>query len=390
MPTFKRFDPLDCRFPAPRVPLLPVLRWDALGLGRDAAARALDGAGVRHFSRARYAMREAYRLAGVGPSGALLAPSYHCRTMFDSALALGGEVLFYVVDEQLLPDLASIARFLALAASPVKAVVVTHYFGFRQPPALMDALAAMCREHGVTLVEDCSHAWQVALEQGPACEAQPGRMVVASPYKFFAAPDGGTLWGNPAQLGDTATLTPTPVAELKALVHTLARARAGAALAALAAAAAGAPAARGIEHTETGELISNSYQPAQETHRGLALSRWIVRHSRMDSAATQRRAHYRRWLEGTSSLVGVRPLFPEMSADCAPYMFPLLVERPDPHFFQLKQLGVPIWRWDDVAVANCAVAASMRLHLLHLPCHQSLSDRQLAWMISSVTAVVTG
>jgi perosamine synthetase len=386
MPTFQRFDPSDCRFPAPRVPLLPVLRWRDLALGRVAAARALDGAGVRHFSRGRYAMHEAYRAAGVGPGGALLAPSYHCRTMFDPALALGGEVLFYAVDEQLRPDLASIITLLAQASPPVKALVVTHYFGFRQPQRLIDALAALCQQHGITLVEDCSHGWQIALEQGPACQAQPGRMVVASPYKFFASPDGGTLWGSPAQLGDAASSAPGPVAELKSLVHMLARARSGTTVGA--AAEGGAPAARGSEHTETGALISHNYQRAQEQDRGLALSRWIVRHSRMDTATAQRRAHYRRWLDATGALARARPLFAELPPDCAPYMFPLLIDTPDPHFFQLKQLGMPIWRWDDMAVADCAVANKMGRHLLHLPCHQSLSDRQMAWMTSSVAGVV--
>jgi perosamine synthetase len=386
MPTFRRFDPSDCSFPAPRVPLLPVLRWDGLGLERAAAAQALDGAGVRHFSRGRYAMYEAYRAAGVGPGGALLAPSYHCRTMFDPALALGGEVLFYAVDEQLTPDLASIITLLAKASPPVKALVVTHYFGFRQPQKLMDALAALCQEHGITLVEDCSHGWQIALEQGPACQAQSGRMVVASPYKFFASPDGGTLWGNPAQLGAAAPSVPGPAAELKSLAHTLARARSGATLGAVP--AAGSPDARGTEHTETGQLVSGNYQLGQAADRGLALSRWIVRHSRMDSAAEKRRAHYQRWLEATRALAGARPLFAELPPDCAPYMFPLLIDTPDPHFYQLKQLGMPIWRWDDMAVADCAVADRLRLHLLHLPCHQSLSERQMAWMTSSVARVV--
>jgi hypothetical protein len=385
MPTFQRFDPSDCRFPAPRVPLLPTLRRADLGFGRTAAAQALDGAGVRHFARGRYALHAAFRAAGVGAQGALLAPSYHCRTMFDPALSLGAEVLFYEVDERLAPDPASIMTLLEQARPPVRALVVTHYFGFRQPQSLMDALAALCQARGITLVEDCSHAWQIALEQGPACAAQPGRMVVASPYKFFASPDGGTLWGNPAQLGQGAAARPGVVAELKALVHTLARARSGTALGA--AAAAGAPAARGIEHTETGALISSNYQRAQEQDGGLALSRLIVRYSRLDVAAGQRRAHYRRWLAATGALAGARPLFAELPPDCAPYMFPLLIEAPDPHFFRLKQMGVPIWRWDDMAVSSCAVAARLRLHLLHLPCHQSLSEAQMAWLTSSVAEV---
>lgn len=364
-----------------------MLRRQDLRFSRDPAAQALDGAGVRHFARARYALHAAYRAAGVGAQGALLAPAYHCRTMLDPALALGAEVLLYPVDERLAPDLASVAALLALAQPPVKAVVLTHYFGFRQPQALMDALAALCREHGATLVEDCSHAWQIALEHGPACETQAWRMVVASPYKFCASPDGGTLWGGPARLARPAPARPGVAAELKALAQALARARRGAAVGA--GVAAVAPSARGTEHTETGALISSHYQPDQEQNGGFALSRWITRHSRVDAATGARRANYLRWVAATAGLPGARPLYAELPPDCSPYMFPLLLASPDPHFFRLKQMGMPVWRWDDMAVSGCAVATRMRLHLLHLPCHQSLSEAQMAWMTSSVVKVVS-
>jgi len=387
MPTFQRFDPSDCRFPSPRVPLLPVLRWRDLTLGRMAAARALDGAGVRHFSRGRYALHAAYRAAGVGADGALMAPAYHCRTMLDPALALGGEIVFYAVDEYLRPDLKAIAALLAEAHRPVKALLVPHYFGFRQPAETVAALAGLCRSQGVTLIEDCSHGFQIALEHGPRCEQETGRMVVASPYKFFPCPDGGTLWANPAQLDPAGSSTASgPVNELKSLVNILAHGRAGIKLGAVA--AAGAPAARGLEHTETGELISLHYQRHRENQRGLALSRWMVRHVREDDAAAQRRANYQRWLSAVGALKGARAVFGELPPDCIPYMFPLLIEAPDPHFFQLKQQGMPVWRWDDMAVSGCKVAAKMRLHLLHLPCHQSLSNAQMGWMTSTLAQVM--
>jgi len=387
MPTFQRFDAADCRFPPPRVPLLPVLRRGDLTLARTAAARALDGTGVRHFSRGRYALHAAYRAAGVGTNGALMAPAYHCRTMLDPALALGGEVVFYAIDECLRPDLKAIAALLAKAQPPVKALLVPHYFGFRQLTETIAALAGLCRSHGVTLIEDCSHGWQIAIEHGPRCEEETGRMVVASPYKFFPCPDGGTLWGNPTQLDPALTLsTSGPVKEFKALLKMLAPGLSGTSVGA--AAAAGAPDARGLEHTETGALISLHYQRCLENQRGLALSRWIVRHARADNAAAQRRANYRRWLTAVGALNGARALFAELPPDCIPYMFPLLIQAPDPQFFKLKQLGMPVWRWDDMAVSDCRVAGKMRLHLLHLPCHQSLSDAQMGWMTSTLAQMV--
>ncbi|MBK8121807.1 MAG: hypothetical protein IPK39_23725 [Sulfuritalea sp.] len=87
------FDPSAFGFPKPRVPPLPDT-LACLSLSAQASAIWSPASNIRHFTRGRYALREAYRLAGIGPGSALLAPAYHCRTMLDPALALGGEVLF--------------------------------------------------------------------------------------------------------------------------------------------------------------------------------------------------------------------------------------------------------------------------------------------------------
>ena len=93
--------------------------------------------------------------------------------------------------------------------------------------------------------------------------------------------------------------------------------------------------------------------------------------------AERRRAHYEQWVKAVAGLPHCRPLFAELPAHCVPYMFPLVIDYPEPHFFVLKHLGVPIWRWDDMAVSGCAVAAQYRLHL---PCHQERTAEQMAWM----------
>ena len=69
-------------------------------------------------------------------------------------------------------------------------------------------------------------------------------------------------------------------------------------------------------------------------------------------------------------------------------MFPLHIDRPDPHFYWLKHLGVPILRWDSIAASTYSTANDCRLRLLHLPCHQSLSERELEWMITGVRKIM--
>jgi hypothetical protein len=385
MPEICRFDPTDCQFPRPRVPLLPTLHWSDLRAGgADRVPRALlEGPGARRFARGRYALRAACEAAGIGADSVLLAPSYHCRTMLDPALALGGSVRLYALQPDLTPDLASIEALVAGSRALARALLLPHYFGIEQPAAVMQAVEALCRRHSLMLIEDCSHAWQVAHKR-QAQGLAPGRTVVASPYKFFACPDGGMLWGDPGQLPPPDRAPAGLAAELKAAAAQLGPGPE------LAPAVAGSTnsAARGAEHHEFSDRPSGHYDPALADKDCLAVTRWIMRHSSPAAITRQRQTRYRQWLAAVATLRSARALVPELPPDCAPYMFPLLISRPDPDFFLLKQAGLPIWRWDDMAVSDCAVATGYRSQLLHLPCHQSLSDRQMDWMVSAVTQVL--
>jgi hypothetical protein len=116
----------------------------------------------------------------------------------------------------------------------------------------------------------------------------------------------------------------------------------------------------------------------------------VERLSDVADIAARRRSNYRRWLAGVTALPHCRPLFPQLPDGCVPYMFPLLIDHPASHFHVLKKLGMPIGRWDDTADSNCAISSRYRDHLIHLPCHQALSERDLDWMVDVVTRVMRG
>ena len=61
-----------------------------------------------------------------------MAPAYHCVTMLDPAIALGGDVLLYPLKPDLSPDLESLDSVFAAAGSPVRALLATHFFGLAQ------------------------------------------------------------------------------------------------------------------------------------------------------------------------------------------------------------------------------------------------------------------
>lgn len=407
---YQRFDPTGCNFPLPKVPVLPTLGSQSLGLGKSASFTPLGSDGnTGFFTRGRYALTEAYRLAGLDQNSTLLAPAYHCRTMLDPAIRLGAQIALYELNADLSPNLGALAACLAACPQPAKAMLLTHYFGF---PQNLQPIVDFCAEHGIMLIEDCSHAMFISADS--AANTSPnhlvmgktGRFGVASPYKFFASEDGGLLWTNGPNEPPLTPQTLQPLRqELKGIVHALQRARSQTmdcrvlpprnddtparhyeAISGVAINAALPPTGHDIFEQST--TTSPYYQPEQEHLQSLACSRWVMRHTNLQRLTDLRRQHYQQWANSVAGLPHCHALFPVLPAECVPYMFPLYIDEPEAHFFALKQLGMPIWRWDDMAVSDCPVASDYRLHLLHLPCHQELSAAQMTWMTTALQNVM--
>jgi hypothetical protein len=131
------------------------------------------------------------------------------------------------------------------------------------------------------------------------------------------------------------------------------------------------------------------YLDPADMDRGMTrVARGLMRASAVGRIAARRRGHYRRLLQAVADLPGATPLHAELPESVVPYMFPLLIDRPDEVFAPLKRLGVPIWRWDALANTGCPVADRYGQALFQLPCHQELRDRELEWMIRSLRGVL--
>lgn len=189
------FDPSTCNFPAPRVPILPsALDYAVSPNGNHSSLND----GLRHFSRGRYALGEAYRLAGLDKQSTLLAPAYHCVTMLDPAFFLGAEVLLYALKSDLKPDPDSLDHLYTQSTKPVKALLATHFFGFVQSFAW---LKQWCNDKRVVLIEDCSHVLFTERYQAKGAGLY-GKFIASSPYKFFPSTDGGLLYAPETKLLD--------------------------------------------------------------------------------------------------------------------------------------------------------------------------------------------
>lgn len=379
------FDPSTCQFPKPRVSILPsVFDYSALPNGNQ----ALSDIGLLHFSRGRYALGEAYRLAGLEKQSTLLAPAYHCVTMLDPALALGAQVLLYSLKPNLMPDPDSLQQICSQSTKPIKALLATHFFGFVQD---FSWLKQWCDERGIALIEDCSHV--LFSEQYQARGAGLyGKFIASSPYKFFPCTDGGLLFAPDANCLDGMQTGPAGfLAELRGIKSAIEKSRMpkisindiGLIDLQLESITAAVP-MPGSDQRMGRSAQSTQYSLASARMASLHSSRWVIGHSSIKKNISRRQENYRRWVQALSDMSNCHALYPEISPDVIPYMFPLYLDIPMPHFYWLKQMGVPVWRWDEMAISNCPVAADYRLHLLHLPCHQSLRDEEMEWMLAAV------
>ena len=382
------FDPSPCHFPKPRVPVLPGTFERMAGSESMAqrGQRRLEGA-TRHFSHGRYALGEAYRLGGLDQNSALMAPAYHCVTMLDPALALGADVQLYPLTAGLSPDPDKLNEIFAQSAKPIKVLLATHFFGFVQD---LSWLKQWCAEKGVTLVEDCSHVLFNEHYQAEGA-GRFGKFIASSPYKFFPSVDGGLLYAPEARLLDgLATLPAAWLAELRGIKRSFEHSRIPRILKRdidqveqQLDAVTQASLVPGVDRNLQRQAQSTQYSEGATRFASLRSSRWVIDHSSIGGNVTRRQANYRRWLQALADVPNCHALYPDLPDHFVPYMFPLYVDFPMPHFYWLKQMGVPVWRWDEMAVSTCPVARDYRLHLLHLPCHQSLSEDELNWIVAA-------
>lgn len=410
-----RFDPTPCGYPKPRIPVLPkrlqpeVFNGESAGeklnnlsperepgsgslAFPDSAVRPNGGQPIRNFrsfARGRYALGTAYQLAGLNDRTTLLAPSYHCLTMLDPAIHLGAAIQLYPLNPDLSPNLEQLDALLGKCTLPVKVLVAVHFFGIRQDLTL---LQRWYQQRGIVLIEDCSHTLFTEGYQAPGI-GRLGNFVVSSPYKFFACEDGGLLHASDGlHLQALRTHVPSIKDELRAAKRTLEHHSAALGdvpddLDSQLSALLSAPKtpAQTVRYSYT--KPSGAFSPNLIYRSASRVSRWLVRRSSPDSVARKRRANFSRWLDATRELPHCRPLYSRLPDDCVPYMFPLYIDHPEPHFDLLKRLGFPVWRWDEMAVSACPVATDYRLRLLHLPCHQSLTETQMDWLLAAIGKV---
>ena len=381
----------------PRAPLAPVLSRQSFAQAAEPRPPSvLDAGAVRLVTSGRIAIALALREMGVGAGDAVLVPAYHSMSMIPPVLACGARPIFYKVGMDTAVDLADVA---AKLDPSVKVLMVTSYFGF---PQALAVLRAFCDRHGIVMLEDCAHCFFGSHQGKPV--GSWGDYAIASSMKFFPVYEGGCLVSARHQLATPATVSAGAGFEAKAGLNALENSfsygrlplvRAALWLPMQLKALAWSIRKRGARAGAVSALTPSSSDSSFEfdarwldksTSR---FSRWVMAHVSHQRIVERRRANYLALHDALRALPGARPLFASLPDGACPWLFPLLVDDPEPLFQRLHAAGVPMTRfaetlWPGVDATVCENSAALSRRVLAFPCHQELRADELAWMIATI------
>jgi perosamine synthetase len=376
----------------PGWPALPLFEWQALTMRGRPIPGVLDAPRLLFTTSGRAALYHALCGLGVGSGDSVLVPTYHCPTMVSPVVALGARPVFYPLAEGGVVDISILD---GLAVTEAKAILAAHYFGLPRP---MQALRDWCDRHRIALIEDCAHAL-FGRSEGRTVGSW-GDYAIASLPKFLPVPEGGCLVASADRalpkgldpigsfkqligwfdLLDLAARHGRP-ALLGPVMKRLRRRRP-------------APLPPGPELDDSNP-VATAVAPALDLplaqRRPVAVTTFLARYLAGARSVARRRLHHAqltKYLEGCPEL---RPVVTEWPDDCAPYVFALWVDRPDPGYQILRQLGIPVfrwnWRWPGADQDPTEWGNRAAHHVLQVACHQSLTDADVETIADALRRV---
>lgn len=387
----------------PTLPRLPVLGWAAFGGATQASLPTLldrDPQALRYTTSGRAAILLALEALGLGPGQQVLLPTYHCPTMVAPAVGLGATPRFYSIDGRGQPRLDWLQ---SQNLDAVRAILVPHFFGLPQP---MQALRDWCDQRHIALIEDCAHA--LFGRSGERAIGTWGDLAISSLTKFLPVPEGGCLVVNrgPAR---TEFQRCGPLQQVKAVLDIAEEGARHGRLGGLnwwiqapldaqrrlrqrhhpmpATAAAPEP-GPGAEVPDDPDMLVD---PRLAHRAPAAACRWVAQWLPRQRIVERRRLRYQELSQRLAGLPGLRPLMPVLPDDCAPYVFPLWVDRPDPGYAELRRRQMPVFRWDRLWPGTPELEDDHgRLwshHVIQLACHQDLTDADVDALVACVQGI---
>ncbi|SFG49988.1 DegT/DnrJ/EryC1/StrS family aminotransferase [Sulfitobacter dubius] len=146
-----------------------------------------------------YAMSTALRAVGVKPGDRVLTNAFTLAPVPGAIASLGAVPVFVGVTEQLVIDLDD----LVAKADQADVLLLSHMRGHLVD---MDALTALCDQHGILVIEDCAHTMGAAWNGKPSGTQGKIGCFSCQTYKHVNAGEGGMLITDDAEVAARAIM----------------------------------------------------------------------------------------------------------------------------------------------------------------------------------------
>jgi len=134
------------------------------------------------------AMHLALRLAGVGPGSEVLTSPFSCLATNSPIVQAGARAVWFDIDPHSAAPLLASVR--AAITARTRALIVYHLAGY---PVWSAALAQLCRDHGIALIEDCDNALGASVDGQPVGTLGDYAVFSFSPIRQISCGEGGAL-----------------------------------------------------------------------------------------------------------------------------------------------------------------------------------------------------
>lgn len=319
------------------------------------------------LTNARTAIYHALNIEGIGTDSKVLTPSLLCGSMTSPTLATGATPDFYKINEDLSINTEDL---ISRITKKTKAIIVTHYFGF--PQNKIHRIRSVCDESGIILIEDCAHALYGDFA------GTHGHYAVGSIQKFLPVLDGGMLISDNEPLPIDLDIR-NPRYEAKIAHNTIEKF-----LGDRGQTARREPDVDKESAADTITLVMNAGTDLDmdSINRKMSIaSSLICKFVSHGTIQKKRRANYTQLADALDQVPGCRLPYRDLPEDIVPYVLPVIVERADPTYQDIRRQGVYIQRWEPGYHGNitghCDTSDYYANHLFQIPCHQELSSEDI-------------
>ncbi len=147
------------------------------------------------------AIQIALRAAGVEPGDRILANAYTLAPVPGAIHATGAEPVFVEIGDDWLTDVDDLRA--RVESSGARFLLLSH---MRGRIADMDAIAQLCEEHGVTLIEDCAHTMGASWDGTRSGNFGRAACFSTQTYKHLNSGEGGLLTTDDTELAARAVI----------------------------------------------------------------------------------------------------------------------------------------------------------------------------------------